>query len=350
MASGRLGGLVVTSGLILAACTGSPLYTERTPPTVLTTATAAGVHDMRGVYREALCRRLADSRDACDEVLRRLPGEPPPGPLVTPIAMPALAGRYRVGVVLGFMAECVKGIVTPFADVLAALGTAGIDARILNVGGRGSTVENAERLALEITEPAEDARPFVIVAYSKGLPDVLELLVSRPEAAARIAAVVSVAGASNGSPLADRFRSAYLRLVARFPLPGCRPGMGQEIDDLRRDVRLEWWRRHAAAVKTPIFSLVTAPRRENISPLMRPVYLTLARLEPRNDGHLVWYDQIPPGSRLLGYLDADHWGVATPYSEQIPIAGPFFADAVPRALIIEAALEVVSRSLPDPVR
>ena len=95
---------------------------------------------------------------------------------------------------------------------------------------------------------------------------------------------------------------------------------------------------------------MTAPRRERISPLMRPVYLTLARLEPRNDGHLLWYDQIPPGSRLLGYLDADHWGVATPYSEQIPIASPFFADAVPRALIIEAALEVVSRSLPDPVR
>ena len=245
------------------------------------------------------------------------------------------------------MAECVKGIITPFADVLTALRAAGIDARILNVGGRGSTAENAERLALDITASADDARPFVIVAYSKGLPDVLELLVTRPAAAARVAAVVDVAGASNGSPLADRFRAAYDLLVARSPLPGCGPGTGQELDDLRRDVRLEWWRRHHAAISVPIFTLVTAPRPEHVSPLMRTAYHTLARLEPRNDGNLVWYDQIPPGSRLLGYLDADHWGVATPYSEQIPIAGPFYADSVPRPSIIEAALEVVSTSLPN---
>jgi hypothetical protein len=111
--------------------------------------------------------------------------------------------------------------------MLTALRAAGIDARILDVGGRGSTAENAERLALDITASADDARPFVIVAYSRGLPDVLELLVTRPAAAARVAAVVSVAGASNGSPLADRFRAAYDLLVARFPLPGCGPGTGR---------------------------------------------------------------------------------------------------------------------------
>jgi hypothetical protein len=333
------------AALALAACATPPLYTDSTPPTVMTTSTAAGVRDMRGTYREALCRRLAGSAYSCDGVLRRLPGESAPDPDFTYVAMSDLAGRYRVGFVLGFMAECVKGIVTPFADVLTALHAAGIDARILDAGGRGSTAENAERLAVDITSSADDARPFVIVAYSKGLPDVLELLVTRPAAAARVAAVVSVAGASNGSPLADRFRSAYDLLVAKFPLGSCRPGTGQEIDDLRRDVRLEWWRRHAADVVVPIFTLVTAPRPERVSRLMRPAYLTLARLEPRNDGNIVWYDQIPPGSRLLGYLDADHWGVATPYSEQIPIASPFFADSVPRPSIIEAALEVVSTSL-----
>ena len=337
----------IVAVLTLAACATPPVYTESTPPTVMTTATAAGVRDMRGTYREALCRRLAGSAYSCDDVLRRLAGESAPDPAFTFVPMSDLAGRYRVGFVPGFMAECVKGIITPFADVLTALRNAGIDARILDVGGRGSTAENAERLALDITASADDPRPFVIVAYSKGLPDVLELLVTRPAAAARVAAVVSLAGASNGSPLADRFRSAYDLLVARFPLAGCQPGTSQALDDLRRDVRLEWWRRHAAAVSVPIFTLVTAPRRERVSPLMRPAYLTLARLEPRNDGNLVWYDQIPPGSRLLGYLDADHWGVATPYSEQIPIAGPFYADSVPRPSIIEAALEVVSTSLPS---
>jgi hypothetical protein len=333
------------TALALAACVRAPLYTDSTPPTITTSSSAAGVRDMRGTYRQALCRRLAGSAYACDDVLRRLSGEPAPDPAVAPVPMSALAGRYRVGVVPGFLAECVKGIITPFSDVIAALGAAGVDVRILNVDGRGSTIMNAERLAVAITAAADDARPFILVAYSKGLPDVLELLVGRPEAAAHVAAVVSVAGASNGSPLADRYHSAYRLLVARFPLGGCRPGTGEELADLRRDVRVEWWRRHAGAVTVPIFTLVTAPRRERVSPLMRPAYLALARVEPRNDGNLLWYDQIPPGSRLLGYLDADHWGIATPFSEQIPLAGPFFADAVPRPPIIEAALEVVSATL-----
>ena len=44
----------------------------------MTTSTAAGVQDMRGIYRQALCRRLAGSTYSCDDVLRRLPGESVP--------------------------------------------------------------------------------------------------------------------------------------------------------------------------------------------------------------------------------------------------------------------------------
>jgi hypothetical protein len=100
----------------------------------------------------------------------------------------------------------------------------------------------------------------------------------------------------------------------------------------------------------PIFALVTTPRRERISPLMWTVYRTLARIEPRNDGNLLWYDQIPPGARLLGYLDADHWTVATPFAQELPLGSALFHDAVPRPAVIEAALEVVDRFLPTPVR
>src|SRR5215510_14838624 len=128
----------IIAALMLAACARPPLYTETTPPTVMTTSTAAGVRDMRGTYREALCRRLASSAYSCDDVLRRLPGESAPDPAFASVAMSDLADRYRVGFVPGFMAECTKGIITPFADVLRALRTAGIDARTLDVGGRGS--------------------------------------------------------------------------------------------------------------------------------------------------------------------------------------------------------------------
>jgi hypothetical protein len=312
---------------------------------VLTTLPAAGVHDMRGEYREAFCRHLAPTGRPCEDVLLRLPGERPPATASIAIPMAALASRYRVVFVAGFMAECVSLIITPFSDVVEALRAEGVEARFLTTGGRGTVAENAAQLARQLDALGADPRPFIVVGYSKGLADVLELVVGQPQVAARIAAVVTLAGAANGSPLADQFHAAYRLLVARLPLIVCARGGGDEIDDLRRDVRLEWWRRHGPAVAVPIFALVTTPRRERISPLLWPVYRTIARVEPRNDGHVVWYDQIPPGARLLGFLDADHFTVATPYATELPLARLVFHDAVPRPLVIQAALEVVDAFL-----
>jgi len=348
---GRLGGLTAAGALALAACAPAPLplYTESTPPMVLTTSAAAGVRDLRGAYRAALCRRLEAAGQSCQEVLRRLPGEPPEA-AAAPVPISALAGRYRVAFVPGLLAECVRTIVTPFSDVVESLAASGVDARLLPVGGRGGTTENAEGLARQLATLPDDPRPFIVVAYSKGLLDMLQMVVSRPEAAARVAAVLSVAGASNGSPLADRFDAEYRRWIATLPLRDCHQGTGQEITDLHRDVRLEWWRRHGDAVSVPIFALVTTPRRERVSPLLRPAYLALARVEPRNDGHLLWYDQIPPRAHLLGYLDADHWTVATPFSRELPLAGALFHDVVPRAMVVEAALEVITRVLGNSAR
>ena len=160
-----------------------------------------------------------------------------------------------------------------------------------------------------------------------------------------MAAVLSLSGASNGSPLADQFGRAYRRWMAGLPLSGCDTGTGAEIDDLCHDMRLDWWRRHGAALTLPIFALVTMPAREHVSPLLRPAYRALARVDPRNDGTLVWYDQIPPRARLLGYLDADHWPVAIPFAQALPLGAELFHDTVPRPLVIDAALEVIEAAL-----
>ena len=49
---------------------------------------------------------------------------------------------------------------------------------------------------------ASDER-LVLIGYSKGAPDILGGLVTYPELAQRVAAVVSVAGSVNGSPPAN---------------------------------------------------------------------------------------------------------------------------------------------------
>jgi hypothetical protein len=338
-------GVAAAVVVVLGACTATPPPgAARLPvPAVLTTPEVVGVRDLRAAYRAALCSRIEATGRSCDEVLVRAAGEPLPGPAGPPA--PGLGGRYRVAFVAGFLAACLEPYVTPFGDVLASLRAAGIEVHPLRTAGRGRIADNAAQLGRQIDALPADPRPLILVAYSKGLPETLELVVRRPDIAQRMAAVLSLSGASNGSPLADRFGGAYRRWVAGLPLSGCGTGTGAEMDDLRRDVRLDWWRRHGAALTVPIFALVTMPAREHVSPLLRPAYRILARVDPHNDGNLVWYAQIPPRARLLGYLDADHWTVAIPFAQALPLGAALFHDTVPRPLVIDAALEVIDAAL-----
>jgi hypothetical protein len=309
----------------------------------MTTPAGAGIVDLRGRYRAALCRRLPVDGPRCDDVLLRLPGESPPA---SDARSSDTLRRYRVAFVPGLFSECLQALARPFADVIPDLSRAGVDARYFSVAGRGSTATNSERLAREIAALPEDGRPLIVVAYSKGLPDLLELVARRPDSAARIAAIVSLAGAANGSLLADRHLATYRKWLSGLPLVSCGSGTGDEIGDLRRDVRLEWWRRHRAAISVPIFLLVTTPLRDHVSPPLSAPYRELARTEPRNDGMLFWYDQLVSGASLLGYVNADHWGIAMPLSQEFrALDFLFYDDAVPRTLLVEAAIEVVDEAL-----
>jgi hypothetical protein len=48
---------------------------------------------------------------------------------------------------------------------------------------------------------------------------------------------------------------------------------------------------------------------------------------------------------LLGYVNADHWTVAIPVAEELPALAPWFPDEVPRTALVEAAIELVGRTL-----
>ena len=79
---------------------------------------------------------------------------------------------------------------------------------------------------------------LIFVTHSKGTVDALEAIVKYPGVAERICAVVSVAGAVNGSPLADVFPQFLSNLLHRLPLASCASGEGAEaIESLRRNVR-----------------------------------------------------------------------------------------------------------------
>jgi len=335
------GALTIVCGVMLLGCTGQPVepYSETTPPIVLATIASADVRDLRAPYRDAVCRRTAADDRACADVLLRLPGE---GERSAASVPEDLAQRYRVAFVPGFFSECFDRFVRPFADVERHLKDEGYTVDYFRVAGRGTTAQNAARLAEHFSSLNSDPRPIIVFAYSKGLPDVLEFVVRFPIAAQRVAAIVAVAGAANGSPLADNLSSVYRDWVAAFPLPGCEAGTGDEIHDLRPDVRLEWWRQNRAAVNVPVFSLVAAPRPDRVSPGTRATYRKLSQIDPRNDGKLLWYDQIVPGGYLLGYANADHWAIAMPVAKEFPGFRFLFRDDAPRIALIEAAIEIVA--------
>lgn len=342
----RRGGLRLIGPLLmlLAGCATEPLatYSEGMPPTVMVTLDHAGVHDLRGEFRAALCPRLKPKEAPCDKVLLRFPGETFAAP-VTPMA--GLQQRYRIAFVPGLFAECLDGIIRPFADAIQNLDQQGFKVHFLPVSGRGTVANNADALAAAFTRLGEDPRPLIVFAYSKGLPDLLDMLVRHPDAAHQVAAVVAVAGAVNGSPIAENLDGIYSTIGASFPWSHCAAGTGAELRDLRREPRLDWWRYHSGAVSVPIFSIVAVPRPDHVSPMLAAMHDRLSEVDPRNDGQLLWYDAIAPHGSLLGYVNADHWTIAIPFKNHVPLASVLFSDDVPRSALVAAAIDVVDRTL-----
>lgn len=332
---------------LLAACGGPQPrgFDTSEAPFVTVPLSEARVIDLRARYRAAVCDRLQGTPQDCEQTLVRLPGE---GPAVASPPRADIARRLRVALVPGFMAGCGGPAFDPFTDVAEALRAEGVE--VLELGSRGRTPSsvNAAIMAAAIRALPPDPRPIVLLAYSKGLPDSLHLLVEHPEAARQVAAVLAVAGTVGGSPLADLFRAQYRSWVARLPIPGCPTGTGDELEDVRRDVRLAWWAANRDSVRAPIFTLVGMPRPDRVSALLRDNHALLAAIDPRNDGQVIHSDAIPAGGRLLGYVNADHYGIAIALSRSVPILAPLVVDSVPRVELHRAALDLVAESLVAP--
>jgi hypothetical protein len=334
--------LIAVAALFLFGCASLSPVKETMPPIVLATLDEAGIKDVRHLYRAAVCGQLPAGSPPCEELILRFPGEASPS---APLAQIDIANRYRIAFVPGLFSDCLNGIFYPFTDVIANLKESGFTVYDFRTGGRASSAENAQRLAKQLAELSPDPRPFIMVAYSKGLPDVLELLLRYPQTSQHVAAIVSIAGASNGSPVADDLYEFYRDWLAGLPIPGCDRGTGEEVHDLRRNVRLEWWRRNRSAITVPIFSIVAVPRADRVSPMLKQTYEKLAAIDPHNDGQLLWYDAVVTRGYLLGYVNVDHLAIAIPASQQIPALSFLFKDSVPRLALVRAAIEVAAEAL-----
>ena len=350
---GRL--VVMLVAVALSACSTRPLapFTTETTPLVLGPASQADVRDERARFREIFCEVL-DTRGPvlpdyrpCDEALAQIGTEP------------AGTGK-RVG--LGPSRRQLVAVFVPgvgwdcFAEWLDSDGSEtahvrqfGYDHVILEVGGLSGTATNARRIRDAIMQmPERGEEPYlVLIGYSKGAPDILEAIVSYPEIRPRIAAAVSLAGTVGGSPLANDAQQSRLRLLTRWPGARCSPDDGGAIESVRSATRKRWLAGSSLPNDVPYYSLVTFPDPGRISFVLRPTYNKLSRVDARNDGQMLFYDQVIPGSALLGYLNADHWAAAVPIARSHPFLGSTFVNhnEFPREALLEALLRFVEEDL-----
>ena len=196
--------------------------------------------------------------------------------------------------------------------------------------------------------PQEAGAPrLVLIGYSKGAPDILEALVTYPEIRSRVAAVVSAAGAVGGSALANDAEQYQADMLRHFPKATCGAGDGGAVESLRPATRQAWLAEHALPRDVPYYSLATFPQPERISSILKTSYDKLARIDARNDSQVIFYDQIIPGSTLVGYLNADHWALAVPIARRHTTIGSMFVtqNAYPREALLEALLRFVEEDL-----
>ena len=170
---------------------------------------------------------------------------------------------------------------------------------------------------------------------------------SYPEVHKRVAAVVSAAGAIGGSPLANDATQSQLELMRHWPKAQCSSGDGGALESLRPATRKAWLAKNSLPSDVPFYSLVTYPNPERISTVLLSSYEKLSRVDARNDGQLLFYDQIIPGSTLLGYVNADHWALSVPIARSHSMLGTTFVDQnqYPREALLEALLRFVEEDL-----
>ena len=351
---GRAVGVALALAL-LAGCASAPLlpYSTDTPPLVLVPASQAGVHDQRARFREIYCAvlqaqatTLPDHRP-CDEALTRLDPEPPGngrsvdhGP----------SRRRLVAVVVpGVGYGCIENWLQPQGSTAAQVRKHGFDQMLLNVDALSGIERNARQVRDQLMAmPAPAGAPrIVLIGYSKGSPDILEAVVRYPEIRSRIAAVVSVAGAVGGSPLANDAEQYQADLLRYFPGATCDSGDGGAVQSLRPAVRKAWLAANPMPRDVRFYSLVTLPQPERISSILQGSHTKLSRVDGRNDSQLIFYDQVVPGSTLLGYANADHWAVVVPIARSHDTLASMFVsqNAYPREALVEATLRFVEEDL-----
>ena len=310
--------------------------------------------DARGEFRRIYCdiyeARIPATGDGrtCEDSLRRIPPE-------SDIISSAPAGdeigeSFAILVAPGLGYDCFQSLIGDDQELVRYAESRGHVIRVAATDGLADTVQNAALLrdAIIALDEESGSRRLLVLSYSKGTNDTLEALVSYPELADRISAVVGVASAVGGSPLAPDAPLWTVNLLARIPGAECGTPPSGALPSLYPDVRRQWLAENTLPESVRYFSIISLPKPEQLASGLRISYRKLAKIDPHNDGQVIAHDQVIPGSRVLAFVNADHWAIALPLSRLSAFFGSTFyaRDEFPRDVLLEAILRYVGTFVP----
>ena len=251
-------------------------------------------------------------------------------------------------VVPGVLGDTVGALVAPLASASDPLAPHGIRTTVARVNGRTGCAANAAALRPIVLEAAaREGRPVNLVGYSKGCADALHMLADFPDTHASVHSLTSLAGVVHGTPMAartPRWLEAFLR---RVPLPGTPVGDGRALHDLEPGARAAHLAAHPPPAGIRYASVAGATTEANVSRVLRRSWDALGELDPANDSQVIDRDAVLPAGELLAVVDADHWALALPIVERLPIARPLVnRNDFPRVTLLRAVLEHVTSPAP----
>lgn len=309
----------------------------------------AAIVDARAEFRAVFCglmrRDDAPGGANCNDWLRRFPDEA--AQPASPIPLDQ-APAVNIVIVGGLFSDCLP-MVPAFGDAVAPLRASGYRVSYAPIKGRASAEANAAIiLAYVMRESAARPKlPIVIVAYSKGVTDTMTALAAYPELGPAVGALISVAGVVNGSRAADRLLKMYNATAGLVPYSACPVSDGGEVRTLTHEYRRDWLATHSLPAAPLYFSIVALPTPKRVSAALSVFHRSLSRIDPRNDGQMIYADAIVPRSALLGYANADHFAAALPFDSAMPnlrLVGINRND-YPRAQLVEAAVRLAQARL-----
>jgi len=257
----------------------------------------------------------------------------------------SLSTKYRVLIVPGIFSSCVSD--TPaFQEGQDVLKKAGVDVALLQVPN-DSSESNAKMIAQYLRDhPSSDGRKYILIGYSKGGPDVQVALAQETGVKDQVAAFISVAGASGGSPIADLVPAQAERYMKVVPIKSCQGDLSTGFKSLQRSARQAFLAAYPNPV-VPTYSLIAKADQSTTSKSLLETWRVLSVYGTAEDGQLLKDDAIVPGAKYLGAALADHFAVALPFdkSADSAIRSQMDKTTYPRAALLESLVRFVTADL-----